>query len=199
MPIVLDGTNGITTPDVESTGPIIGTTGTFSGNVTANGLTTELRPLVAMTAQASTSGTFIDFTGIPSWAKKVTVLFDAVSLSNTDSLNLQIGDSGGIETAGYISGAAMGPALNESQTSNTSFLLSVPFNNNAADAKYGAITLWNSTGNSWVASGTLHSAGYQVGNFVSGSKTLSGVLDRVRILSSGAGTFDGGVINVFWE
>jgi hypothetical protein len=34
MAIVLDGTNGISTPDLESAGPISGTTGTFSGNVT---------------------------------------------------------------------------------------------------------------------------------------------------------------------
>jgi hypothetical protein len=33
MAIVLDGTNGIDTPDLASTGPITGTTGTFSGEV----------------------------------------------------------------------------------------------------------------------------------------------------------------------
>ena len=34
MAIILDGTNGITTPDLESAGPVTGTTATFSGNVT---------------------------------------------------------------------------------------------------------------------------------------------------------------------
>ena len=34
MAIVLDGTNGITTPDLESSGPVSGTTANFSGNVT---------------------------------------------------------------------------------------------------------------------------------------------------------------------
>lgn len=34
MTVVIDGTNGITTPDLESAGPVTGTTGTFSGNVT---------------------------------------------------------------------------------------------------------------------------------------------------------------------
>ena len=33
MSITLDGTNGITTPDLESSGPVTGTTGTFSGAV----------------------------------------------------------------------------------------------------------------------------------------------------------------------
>ena len=34
MAIVLDGTNGITTPDLESAGPVTGTTASFSGDVT---------------------------------------------------------------------------------------------------------------------------------------------------------------------
>ena len=34
MPVVIDGTNGINTPDLESAGPVTGTTATFSGNVT---------------------------------------------------------------------------------------------------------------------------------------------------------------------
>ena len=34
MSIVLDGTAGITTPDVESSGPVSGTTANFSGDVT---------------------------------------------------------------------------------------------------------------------------------------------------------------------
>jgi hypothetical protein len=33
MAIVLNGTNGISTPDLESAGPVTGTTGTFSGAV----------------------------------------------------------------------------------------------------------------------------------------------------------------------
>lgn len=79
MPIVLDGTNGINTPDLESAGPITGTTGTFSGAVQASGVATNIYPLVAATAVASTSGTSIDFTGIPAWVRRVTVMFNGVS------------------------------------------------------------------------------------------------------------------------
>jgi hypothetical protein len=34
MAIILDGTNGISTPDLESAGPVSGTTASFSGNLT---------------------------------------------------------------------------------------------------------------------------------------------------------------------
>src|SRR5690606_32240364 len=58
------------------------------------------------TAVASTSGTSIDFTGIPSWAKRVTVNFSGVSLSGTAFPLIQIGDSGGVETSGYVAAAS---------------------------------------------------------------------------------------------
>jgi len=50
---------------------------------------------------ASTSGTSIDFTGIPAWAKRVTVNLSAVSTSGTNHLLIQVGDAGGVETSGY--------------------------------------------------------------------------------------------------
>jgi hypothetical protein len=55
------------------------------------------------TAVASTSGTSIDFTGIPSWVKRITVMFSSVSLSGASSYLVQIGTSGGIQNTGYTS------------------------------------------------------------------------------------------------
>ena len=59
------------------------------------------------TAVASTSGTSVDFTSIPSWVRRITIMFDGVSLSGTDQILVQLGDSGGLETTGYISGGAV--------------------------------------------------------------------------------------------
>lgn len=155
--------------------------------------------IISRGTSVTASGTAVDFTGIPSWVRRVTVCLDGVSLSGTDFLLLQIGDAGGIETTGYIAGAAMGPALNEFTTSSTAFPLSVSLNNTAAEARYGSVTLTNYTGNSWVLSGVIHASVYAVGNFCAGAKALSDVLDRVRILPSGSNTFDAGSINVLWE
>jgi hypothetical protein len=60
--------------------------------------------ITAATAQASTSGTSIDFTGIPSWVKRVTVLCSGISKSSTANFLFQLGDSGGVETTGYVGG-----------------------------------------------------------------------------------------------
>ena len=61
--------------------------------------------IVSGTAQNSTSGTAIDFTGIPSWVKRVTVMFAGVSTSGTSPILLRLGTSGGIEITGYASTA----------------------------------------------------------------------------------------------
>jgi hypothetical protein len=58
--------------------------------------------IVLATAQASTSGTSIDFTGIPAGAKRITVMFSGVSLSGSASYLFQLGDAGGFETTGYV-------------------------------------------------------------------------------------------------
>ena len=150
------------------------------------------------TAVASTSGTSIDFTGIPSWVKRVTVMFDGVSTNSNSLKLLQLGDSGGIETTGYTSGAFM-DAVRYS-TSTSGFVLSVATNSSNAETMFGAIVLTNVTSNTWVAQGVFHMPTYTVGNSAAGAKTLSGTLDRVRITTvNGTDTFDAGTINILYE
>ena len=50
---------------------------------------------------ATTSGTDVTLTGIPSGTKAIYLMANAVSLTSHDSIDLTIGDSGGLETAGY--------------------------------------------------------------------------------------------------
>ena len=67
---------------------------------------TPTAKIVSGTSVASTSGTSIDFTSIPSWVKRITVMFDGVSTNGTSNLQVQIGDSGGIENTGYTAAAS---------------------------------------------------------------------------------------------
>ena len=155
------------------------------------------QPLTRATAQNSTSGTSVNFTSIPSWVKKISVLFSSVSTSGTSNLLIQIG-SGSIVTTGYASGASLIGAASAASTSATSgFLITV--NEAAAYLKSGIITIANLSGNTWVSSGVL---GLTVGgSFISGGNlTLSGVLDQIRITTvNGTDIFDAGVINIIYE
>ena len=173
---------------------------TLTSPVTA-GTPTGVGVLTSGTAVASTSGTSIDFTSIPSWVKRITVMFGAVSTSGTSNMQAQIG-SGSIDTVSTYAGACsnVGGTNNASAAQNTTGFLIV--NNLVAASTYnGALTFTTIGSNIWCLTGTLSSTSSTIYNFPSsGSKTLSGVLDRIRITTvNGTDTFDAGSVNIMYE
>ena len=172
-----------------------------TGNVlTANGTTWESKPKLTLgTAINSTSGTSIDFTGIPSWAKRITVVLNGVSKNSTSPLLIQIGDSGGIETSGYISSGGTTSGSAAILTSTFGFIIYTPL---ASETVSALLTLVNITGNSWVES---HSGKSSTANVVygGGDKTLSDTISQLRVIASSTGlpvdTFDAGTINIVYE
>lgn len=146
------------------------------------------------TAQASTSGTSIDFTSIPSWVKRITVMFNGVSLNGSAIVIVQVG-SGSVSTSGYNGSATYGAG-----TANFTTGFGVGNSGSAAYLRYGAMTITNISGNIWVAS---YAGGLSITEFGCGggvSPTLSGSLDRVRVTTNnGTDTFDAGSINILYE
>lgn len=145
------------------------------------------------TAVASTAGTAIDFTSIPSWANRVTVMFNSVSTNGTSQYLVQIGTSSGVETTGYASGSLSGSVAN----SASGFLIRVTSSSQSAT---GAMTIQRLDGNSWIATSLFYNLQSIAIISGAGSKTLSSNLDRVRITTtSGTDAFDTGTINIAWE
>lgn len=149
--------------------------------------------LTNRTAQASTSGTSIDFTSIPSWVKRITVNLSGVSTNGTSLMLVQLGDSGGIGTSGYSGSSSSGLYTSGFTLFNT---------NAAARVYYGVVTLLllDAATNTWAA--TVMMADGTVGGVVTGagSKSTSAVLDRVRITTvNGTDTFDAGLINIQYD
>ena len=152
------------------------------------------------TSVASTSGTSIDFTGIPSWVKRVTVMFKDVSISGSALTIIQLGDSGGIETSGY-SGSSSSFNTLPSATNWTSGII-VNEISGAADLNSGiaTIALLDLATNTWVANGLFAYTNGLGTTILAGHKALSATLDRVRITTSnGTDTFDAGLINILYE
>ena len=151
------------------------------------------------TAQASTSGTSIDFTGIPSGVKRITVMFNGVSLSSTSSLLVQLGTgSTTYTTTGYVGGGArFGASSVASATFTTGFALN---NSTAASLIGGNVTITNVTGNTWSASGMCGETTGELMCMTGGAIALGAALTAVRITSiSGTDTFDAGSINILYE
>jgi len=146
-------------------------------------------PLSRSASQTTNGAGQYDFTGIPSTARRITILLSGVSLSGSDDLLVQIGTSGGVETTGYTSGS--GASVN----STTGFIIRA---GNATRAARGALRLHNITANIWVSD---HSVGQGATADFSGGgdKGLAGTLDRVRITRTGTDTFDGGSAALLWE
>jgi hypothetical protein len=148
------------------------------------------------TEVASTSGTSIDFTGIPSWVKRITLQLIGVSTNGTSNLLVQLGDAGGVESTGYV--ATAGDRADETG-STAGFIVTSGYA--AAIALHGQITLCleDSSDNTWSCAGILarsDTAAY----FAAGSKALSAALDRVRITTvNGTDAFDAGAINILYE
>jgi hypothetical protein len=167
---------------------------TFAG--TAAVPTGTLYPIVSGTAVASTSGTSIDFTGIPSWVKRITVMLQDVSTNGSSNLLIQLGDSGGVETTGYLG------AGNNSAVGVSNFTTGFGSNlaNTSGSILQGIVTIQNINGNSWIASGALSRSDAAALGTTAGSKSLSATLDRVRITTvNGTDTFDAGSINILYE
>lgn len=154
--------------------------------------------IISGTSVASTSGTSIDFTGIPAWVKRITVMLSGVSASGTSTFTLQLGDSGGIETSGYAGGCLQ----NGTQTAwaSSAMLLNRTAANAEVTSTQAVLTLLGS--NQWVLSSTMYSneSGSIYMGVSSGTKTLSDTLDRVRITTTnGTDVFDAGTINILYE
>ena len=150
-----------------------------------------------------TSGgpTVVDFTGIPSWVKRITVFFQDVSTSGSSAYQIQIGPSGGIENTGYVSQtfAAQATAASSAATVLTSGFAIISAN--VSTYLYsGSITITNIQGNTWIENGLLVNTTAVRGSLSSGTKSLAGVLTQIRITTvNGTDTFDAGSINILYE
>ena len=167
-----------------------------TGNVVVNGINGAL---VAATAQNSTSGTSIDFTGIPSWVRRVTVMFNGVSTNGSSATQVQIG-SGSVTTSGYVgrSGYLINAGASSVAAATTGFATDAA--GAAAEARTGVMTITLQTGNTYVSSCQICSNSSALFGFGNGAVTLGGTLDRIRITTvNGTDTFDAGSINILYE
>ena len=169
-----------------------------AGTFVLNGVNSAI---VSGTAVASTSGTSIDFTGIPSWVKRITVMFSGVSTNGTSAPLVQLGTTSGVEATGYTTGGTNISASAAGSATYTTGIAVLQVGVTAAAQSLSAICTINLlNGNSWVGTASVNRTDSAAGGFSNGSKTLGGTLDRIRITTvGGTDTFDAGSINILYE
>ena len=186
MSLVLSG-------DGTVTGLAVG--GLPDASVTPADLTQKL---TQATAQATTSGTAIDFLSIPSWVKRITIGLSGVSTNGSSTLQVQIGSASGVETTGYASQASTFNNTPGGVGYTSGFMLTAQ--ESAAYVWSGIVQLVNVGGNTWVTSGLIMTNTAGATSLFAGNKTIASTLDRVRITTAnGTDTFDAGSINILYE
>jgi hypothetical protein len=159
--------------------------------------TGTLAPIVSGTAQASTSGTSIDFTGIPSWVKRITVMVREISTNGISPYQIQLGTSGVPVTSGYFS--SCGWAGGTTNTPSTTGLI-IQANPTATSTSSGSIIITKLNLNIWCSQGIITQTSTNTVPTSAGSVDVGGVLDMIRITTvGGANTFDAGSINILYE
>tara|TARA_R110000787_G_scaffold285906_1_gene402679 strand:- start:176 stop:2206 length:2031 start_codon:yes stop_codon:yes gene_type:complete len=173
-----------------NTGKFLTTDGSAASWGTVGGLTLA-------TPVATTSGTSVTFTGLPSGIKRITVLLNGVSTNGTGEKLITIGDSGGLETSGYVSaGGRIVSTSPEVGYAGTGFIL---YSTRSSGVINGGIVLAleNAATNTWIAYGTA-GASTNASFIISGKKSLSAELTQLSF-SMTPDSFDAGEINISYE
>ena len=152
--------------------------------------------LVSGTSVASTSGTSIDFTGIPSWVKRITVMFSGVSTSGTSIVQIQLGTgSTTYTTTGYT-----GATQTNSTIINSTTGFATSSSRTAVQTQSGLATISNLSSNIWSCSGNFGDSQAANNAYLGSSISLAAALTAVRITTvNGTDTFDAGSINILYE
>jgi hypothetical protein len=205
MAVIITGNNtptagGITYGDGTTyANTAAGTTGQYlkSNGASAPTWVTLSGGITLATPVASTSGTSVTFTGIPAGTKRITMMFKGVSTDGTGDKLIRIGDSGGLETSGYVSvGASIisGTAANGNATSGF-----VIYSNSASHAISGSVilSLYDAATFTWAVQGVLCAPGSST--FMTGGiKSLSAELTQISFTAP-PDNFDAGEINISYE
>jgi hypothetical protein len=182
MSIILDGTTGITLPGANTS--------------------TQIGSLTSRTSVATTSGTAVNFTNIPSWVTRITIMFVGVSTSGTSDIIVQLGTSGGIVSSGYLGSALtfVASASPGSSALTSGFLNRMGGAAAAAATRHGSVVLSELGNNIWVANLSIGLSDAIYLSSTAGSLTLASILTQLRITTvNGTDTFDAGAINIMYE
>ena len=178
-------------------------TPTTAGNVifTTDGSTWSSTQKIVRGASVSPSGTLAAaFTNLPSWVKRVTVQFSALTSATANAtmvVQLGTGATPTYTTSGYV--GILGQTFNGSASAATAF--SSGFIINASFAAnsplYGTVTLTNLTGTSWIGTVNLGRTGTLMSGNGGGVIDIGATLTAVQILSSA--NYNGGTVNILYE
>jgi hypothetical protein len=150
------------------------------------------------TAIATNGVANIDFTSLPSWIKRISVIFNSVKTTagSSSGIIVQLGTSSGFKTSGYYSSSAT-----ESFTSGSNNGFFIVQNTNTPQIS-GIMTLVKCNDNIWVSSHSTHDTTYTGAG--GGVVDLAGAFTQLRVKQTNSAAFGSsspwaGTINIIYE
>jgi hypothetical protein len=190
----------ITATSPTITTPTITTPTITAPNISGAVMTSMASSVLTSGTLASLSGTVTDITGIPPWAKKVTILIDSAITSANAQYAIQVITASGAVTTGYTGGAS------STASGSTGYVVSngtrFPIGFSSVTSNTSTIQLSNITSNKWVLSsiGGTNSGSTAVTNTATGSVDAGAALTGIRITTvAGTATFNSGTANIIYE
>ena len=154
-------------------------------------------------SKASTSGTTIDFTDIPSWVKQIVLMFNGVSTNGASEVLVQLGTASGFTTSGYLGSASTSRDSVSPGVTNydTGFLIRFGTTvGTASSVRHGICTFNNFSGNTWTGQTVISLSNVASNSWGAGLIALAGVLTQVRITTvNGTDAFDAGSLNIIYQ
>ncbi|MBH48808.1 MAG: hypothetical protein CME71_11630 [Halobacteriovorax sp.] len=175
-------TNGDVTVQGNGTGEV--NLGTLKNSIWTTGTEADM-----------SSGSSTTFSSIPSGVKQIIIMFNETSNTTGNRILVTIGDSGGLETSGYVSTSmeSLSAGAVTAFASTSDFIMALQ--STPAISGTMVLTLEDPANFTWVAS---HSMKFTTTRTMhgGGSKSLSAELTQLRIASPT--DFDGGSINIMY-
>ena len=167
-----------------------------SPTITGANMSSMASSVITTAVNVSAGGTVVDFTGIPSWVKRITMILNGVSTNGNDDIMVQLGVNSPT-TSGYL-----GAYYNTGSFGN----LSTGFRDGCFDA--GAVRrgmfvfdlLGSLSSTIWVCNAIIGRNDAAALTITSGTVSLSGTLNIVRLTTqNGSQAFDSGTVNILYE
>lgn len=177
----------------------MGKTATLSKTVSAGGPLVDGGANFRDTAITTSGAATYSFTAVPSWARKIRLMFRNVSVNaaaSTAAIQVQLGTSGGLVTTGYANTLhTLDTGTLSTSTLNTAFLVSIT----GADAYIfsGTMDFCEIDANNWVQTSQVKATTSR-SHIGAGDVPLGARLTTITVFV-GVGAFDGGTINVIYE
>lgn len=148
------------------------------------------------TEQATTSGTGVTFSSIPEGTTMIVINFEGVSSTGTANMLVTIGDSGGLESSGYVS-LSQGSETSSFQMVSSTAAFVIMDKVGGASTMSGSmiLTLKDATNFTWDSVHNVYATTIS-GSWGAGVKSLSAELTQLKIAR---GTFDAGSINIMYQ